>query len=220
MSPINRYRGNKKVSLSVWSLESVCVRNPAGHRRPIHGERPLPARLASLTRDVGRLKPWDAEIQGHCDGWAACYPFQATVPRDEAYGSQSRESCRRATMRVLCPSVGTCSQHKPPRGRNAKGSNAFTVLHPQTCHPGSSLTAQQDIWEQGTLGVVHLLDQGAGWSRKSRLEGAGGKPSVTWRVIHPLKVVLLGSEVNGIPRCHMFYWCTLWSEKSKIVLGK
>ena len=77
MSPINRYRGNKKVSLSVWSLESVCVRNPAGHRRPIHGDRPLPPRLASLTRDVGRLKPWDAEIQGHCDGWAACYPLQA-----------------------------------------------------------------------------------------------------------------------------------------------
>lgn len=133
MSPVNRYRDNKEVSSSVWSLVSVRVRNPAGHRWPIHGDSPLPACIASLKRDVGRLKPRDAEIQGHCDGWVACYPLQARR-------GAGRPGLRKPEQRVLpkghlegAASLGGNMQPAQASSREERqGEQRLPLLHPQT----------------------------------------------------------------------------------------
>ena len=180
MPPMNRYRDNKEVSSSVWSLVSVWVRNPAGHRRPIHGDSLLPACIASLTRDVGRLKPRDAEIQGHCDGWAACYPLQARR-------GAGRPGLRKLEQRVptkghLEGAASLGGDMQPAQAssrRNTKGSSAFTLLHPQTSPHQPLAGGPAGRLRTGRPQRGPPPGPGTGWSRKSSLEGVGRKPRVT-----------------------------------------
>ena len=203
MPPMNRYRDNKEVSSSVWSLVNTWVRNPAGRRQPIHGDSPLPACITSLTR------MWAGWSHGMRDSGPLWWLGGLLPPA----GKKGCQETRLTEARAESPTEG------PPWGRCVPrwGHAASTSLLPeerqgeQRLHspPPTDLPPPAPRWRPSRTSENRAPSAwSTSWTRnrveqKEQSGGGGEEAQGHMTRDSSFEGVLPGSAVNGIPVCNM-----------------